>query len=117
MTVLFDWATELVARLRPASATDPYATVDGTQVLVADWTQPPSTTWFEAMVADSGSVEPLLDGREPIDSDFTIYTGACIDVAPTDRLRIRGMDCNVQGRPFTWAGFNGTVIRASIREG
>lgn len=117
MTVTFGWATEQVARLRPVTAADPYATVGGSSVLVADWSQPPDVLWFEGMVADSGSVEPLLDGRAPVDSDFTLYLDAGVEVLPTDRLRIRGLDCDVQGRPFTWAGFDGTVIRASIREG
>jgi hypothetical protein len=77
---------------------------------------------FDAAVADSGSVEPLLDGREPVDSDFTLYGPAGIDILPTDRLIIRGLTCNVVGRPFDWrspfTGWQpGTVIRASIREG
>jgi hypothetical protein len=117
VTVTFGWATEPVVRLRPALADDPYATVGGVAVQVPDWTQPPMEVGFEAMVADSGSVEPLVDGRAPVDSDFTLYLDGGLDVAPADRLRIRGLVCDVQGRPFTWVGFNGTVIRASIREG
>ena len=116
MSVTFGWATEPVVRLRPVLAADPYATVDGVATLVPDWTQPPAEVLFEAMVADSGSVEPLVDGRAPVDSDFTLYIDGGFDIASTDRLRIRGLDCDVQGRPFAWAGFDGTVIRASIRE-
>jgi hypothetical protein len=77
---------------------------------------------LDVMVTGVSATAPLLDGREPVDSDFTLYGPAGIDILPTDRLIIRGLTCNVVGRPFDWrspfTGWQpGTVIRASIREG
>ena len=113
---------ETVIRLRAPLATDSYAVVDGAPVATErDWDNA-TELLFDAAVADSGSVEPLLDGREPVDSDFTLYGPPDNDILPTDRLIIRGLTCNVVGRPFDWrspfTGWQpGTVIRASIREG
>lgn len=113
---------EMVTRLRAPFTADSYAVVDGAPASTKrDWDNA-TELLFDAAVADSGSVEPLLDGREPVDSDFILYGPAGIDILPTDRLIIRGLTCNVVGRPFDWrspfTGWQpGTVIRASIREG
>jgi hypothetical protein len=115
-------AQEVVVRLRAPLIADAYAVIDGVPVpSVRDWSAAEELS-FDAAVADSGSAEPLVTGRAPVDSDFTVYADAGIDVLSTDRLVIRGLPCDVIGRPFDWrspfTGWRpGTVIRASVREG
>jgi head-tail adaptor len=102
--------TEPVTRLRPATYTDPYSGES-----TVDWSQPPVETSLTALVADSGSIEQILDGRTPVDSDFTLYFEAAADVTASDRMRVRGLICSVTGRPFDWRP--GTVVQVKVREG
>lgn len=110
-------AAEAVVRLRPVMVTDTYSDQQ-----VPDWSQPPAELTLYAGVADSGSVEQILDGRTPVDSDFTLYFDTTVDVTPQDRIRVRGLVCGVTGRPFLWrsplTGWQpGTVVQVKIREG
>jgi hypothetical protein len=99
---------------RPATNTD--------GLPVADWTTPTELEIPLCGVADGGSLEPLQDARNAVESDFDVVAPYGADVTAADRLVIRGLTCTVQGRPFAWrspfTGWEpGTVIRAKIVEG
>ena len=109
---------ETVTRLRPQTSTDPYS---GEQS--PNWTLPPSSESTEGWgVDDSRSAEPLEPGRDAVATDFVLYRDEPADILPGDRVVVRGLTCEVVGRPATWqspftgwqAGF---VVRANIKEG
>lgn len=74
-------------------------------------------------VAPGGSFEPLEAGRNAVDSDFDLFiTDTAVVVAPENRVRVRGLECEVVGRPFLWSnpftGWTpGLVVQCKIREG
>lgn len=105
--------SEPVVRLRAGGTkVDPYS-----KKPVDDWTLPPLELPLRALVADSGSVEPLTQDRTPVDSDYTLYFDSdSVDVKRTDRMRVRGDVCTVEGKPFSWQGA-GFVVHVKIREG
>lgn len=104
---------ETVTRLRATLVADPYSGESTRR----DWTTPASLA-LTALVAESGSTEPAEAGRTPVDSDFTLYIVGSepVDALPSDRIVVRGLTCDVAGRPFFWQTA-GTTIRAKIREG
>lgn len=109
---------ETVTRLRAPLVTDPYSD-DTTE---RDWDNATELDINGCGVADGGSTEPLQDARNAADSDFDVFMPTGTDVAATDRLRIRGLVCDVAGRPFDWrspfTGWEpGLVVQAKIREG
>lgn len=113
---------ETVVRLRAPMVFDPYSATD----TLAEWDDednPPSELPLHGVgVADGGSIEPEQDARNSVESDFDVIVAAGTDVLPTDRLRIRGLVCEVQGRPFDWlnpfTGWQpGMVVKAKIVEG
>jgi hypothetical protein len=109
---------ETVTRLRGVALTDPYSG-EATDV---DWTTPTSLAIPGCGVADGGSLEPTQDARNAILSDFDVVAPYGVDVQAGDRLVIRGLTCEVSGRPFDWmnpfTGWTpGTVIRAKVVEG
>ncbi len=110
---------EPVSRLRATLVADPYSG----EATRRDWGTP-ATLSLRAAVADSGSVEPTEPGRTPVDSDFTLYFDGPnpVDVLAGDRVVVRGLTCDVAGRPFFWRSpltgwAPGTVVHAKIREG
>lgn len=112
-------AGESVTRLRAATSLDPYSAEQR-----PDWTLTPSSSvgidgWG---VDDSRSSEPLEDGRESVATDFVLYRDTPADVLAGDRVIVRGLVCEVVGRPATWVhpmtGWDaGFVVRANIVEG
>lgn len=106
-------ATEPVVRLRAATTrADAYSGNN-----VPDWGPAPTELTLSALVADAGTLEPLVADRAPVDADFTLYLeGDEVDVTAADRMRIRGLVCTVEGRPFAWLDA-GTVVHCKIREG
>ena len=100
------------------ATTDPYSG----EATGRDWSDPTEREEFCA-VGDPKSVEPLLDARNAIDSDFTLYFDHDPSISATDRVVVRGLACEVVGHPFTWGpnpftGWTpGTVVRVKIREG
>lgn len=89
----------------------------------ADWDNATTRT-EQCLVALGGSTEPLLVDRDQVDSDFDLIFPDGIDPAITaqNRVKVRGLVCDVNGRPFTQAwgsspGLAGTVVKVSIREG
>lgn len=104
---------EQVVRLRAAgTTTDPYS-----RKPVPDWSVPPLELPLSVLVADAGTGEPLTQDRAPVDADYTLYLGSdAVDVTEDDRMRVRGLVCTVEGKPFAWLG-SGTVVHCKIREG
>lgn len=106
---------ETVTRQRGTPKTDRY------NKTIIDWTDP-DTEDYICGVAQSGSLEPLVDARTEVDSDFDVFMPPATDVLSGDRLVIRGLTCDVVGRPFSWlnpfTGWTpGTVAHAKIVEG
>jgi hypothetical protein len=109
---------ETVTRQRGVEVTDPYSG-EATEI---DWSNPDELEITGCAVADGGSLEPVQDARNEVDSDFDVLAPYGSDVLAGDRLVIRALVCEVQGRPFDWlhpmTGWKpGTVIKAKIREG
>lgn len=109
---------ESITRLRAGTSVDPYS-----GETVPDWNQAPSTLVIGGWaVDDSRSAEPLEDGRAAIVTDFVLYRHEPADVAAGDRVVVRGLTCEVVGRPATWSSpytgiTRGFVVRANIKEG
>lgn len=108
---------ETVTVQTPGTVTDPYS-------------GEPTTSWdtfteFDVDgcgVADGGSLEPLQDARNAVDSDFDVIMPPDAEVSAQNRLVIRGLVCEISGRPFAWrnpfTGWEpGILVRAKIREG
>ena len=98
---------------------DPYS---GEQV--PSWSSPIERVVSNVLVADGGSTEPEQDARNAVDSDFDLIFQPPVTTAPTaqDRVKVRGLVCEVVGRPFLWkwpgSGEEaGMVVKVKIREG
>lgn len=111
---------EPVTVLTPQTTYDPYADAN-----VIDWTKPPTETPVpNVLVGSGGSTEPLEVARNEVASDFDLIFQPPVTVTPTaqDRIVVRGLTCDVVGRPFRWvypgSGTDaGLIVRCSIREG
>ena len=90
----------------------------------------PADTWEAGVaehpescaVAPGGSTEPTQDAREAVDSDFDLIFDHAPAITSRNRVIVRGLECEVDGRPVQWrspfTGWEaGWVVRASIREG
>jgi len=104
---------ETVTRLRGVPVLDPYSG----DVTGLEWPDTPIDPLpiEGCLVADGGSLEPLRDARNSVESDFDVIAPTGSDVTAFDRLVIRGLTCQVVGRPFDWA--KGMTIQAKITEG
>ena len=106
---------EPVVVLTAGTATDDYGNE------VEDWSA--ATERVEACaVADGGSSETAPGNRTPVESDFDLIFDHDPGITAQNRVRVRGLDCAVVRRPFTWlspfTGWEpGTVVRAKIVEG
>ena len=73
------------------------------------------------LVALGSSAEAVAAGRDTIVSDYVIYMPPGADVGPTDQLVVRGVTCEVVGRPFPWVGMSGwepgIEVRANVGTG
>lgn len=108
---------ETVTRLRAGVTVDPYS-----QEVTRDWSNPVSFDIEGCAVADGGSVEPDQAAREQVTSDFDVIAPAGSDITFGDRLEVRGLVCEVEGRPFDWRSpftgwAPGLVVRCKIVEG
>jgi hypothetical protein len=109
---------ETIVRQRGTAQTDPYSG----EASGVDWSDPAVADIEGCAVADGGSLEPLQDARNSVESDFDILAPFGSDVLASDRVVVRGLVCEVQGRPFDWrhpmTGWEpGMVIKARIVEG
>jgi hypothetical protein len=107
---------ETVTRLRAVSSVDEYHNA------VEDWTTPNSLAIEGVAVGLGGSFDITIPGRDATESDYDLILPIGSDVLPTDRLEVRGEECDIIGRPFDWSnpftGWQpGMVVRASVREG
>ena len=87
-----------------------------------DWDHPTSVDIPGVAVAPGGSSEPTEAAREAVESDFDLYFPPDAAVNSSDRVTVRGLTCDVVGRPFAyrspftgWAP--GLVVKAKIKEG
>lgn len=109
---------EQVTILTAGFEEDPYS---GDMEQSWEWT--PTETVVEGVgVADGGSLEPLEAGRNAVDSDFDLFFPADTVVTSDNRVVVRGLTCDVAGRPFLWrnpfTGWTpGLVVKVKIREG
>jgi hypothetical protein len=89
--------TETVTRIRPTvtEALDAFKRpIAGVQT-EADFTG--------ALVDPGGSTEPVEVGRTPVATTPTVYfPGAWPDITKGDKLRVRGVVYDVEGKPPEW---------------
>lgn len=109
---------ETVTRLRARALVDPYSN----EPEDADWSTPDALDIPGCAVAPGGSAEPTQDARGAVDSDFDLIFKQTPDITASDRVVVRGLTCQVDGRPIQWrspfTGWEaGWVVRASVREG
>jgi head-tail adaptor len=107
---------ETVTRLRASSSEDEYHNT------VEDWATPAELSILGAAVSLAGTFDMGATDRQPTEADFDVILPIGADVTATDRLRIRGEECDIVGRPFEWRSpftgwAPGMVVRASVREG
>lgn len=87
------------------------------------WEWAPTETVVSGVaVALGGSLEPLEAGRSAVDSDFDLFFPPDAVVTSDNRVVVRGLECDVAGRPFLWrspfTGWTpGLVVQVKIREG
>lgn len=111
---------ETVTILTATPVLDPYSD----EQVDEDWSNPAEQDVPNVLVADGGSVEDTTNAANTVDSDFDLIFQPPLDVVPTagSRVVVRGLMCNVAGRPFRWAwaasgGDAGLVVKVKIREG
>lgn len=109
---------ETVTRLRRGLVSDPYSGED----TLADWATATSVDIELCAVVPGGSIEPSQDAREAVATDFIVYAPTTSDVVAQDRLVVRGLTCDIVGRPADWRSpfvdwWPGLEIKASIVEG
>jgi len=109
---------EIVTRLRGHLVLDPYSD----EAERTSWENPDVLSLGRCGVYPSASLEPVASDRNAVLSDFDIYTETTVDVIATDRLELRGLLCEVVGRPnfphHPMTGWDpGGVIQAKIVEG
>ena len=106
---------ESVTVTTPGTKTDVYGNTE------LDWSNATTRT-LTCLVGSGGSTEPLLDARTPVESDFDlVFPREDPGITSADRVTVRGLVCEVVGRPFAWlyasGSSAGTVVRVSIKEG
>lgn len=108
---------ETVVVQTAGAVTDPYSGDPAT-----DWDSPTELEVPGCGIADGGSLEPLQDSRNAVESDFDVIMPPGTAVTSSDRLVVRGRVCEIVGRPFDWrnpfTGWTpGLIVRAKLREG
>lgn len=109
---------ETVTVQTAGTATDPYSGDSE-----PSWDAEPTEVGVEHVgVADGGSLEPAEMARNEVDSDFDLIFPPDATVTAQNRVVVRGLVCDVVGRPFLWSspftGWTpGLVVKAKIREG
>jgi hypothetical protein len=102
--------TETVTRLRGDTAADRY----GGQV--ADWSDPAELDIDGCAVAPRDAEEDRDNGRQAIIHGYNVYAPAGADILPTDRIRVRGEQHEVDGEPGVWTSpYSGGTKGVEIR--
>lgn len=88
---------ETVTLLAPGTIADPYSgdTAD-------DWTTLTETPIHGVAVEPRPSQEPVQDARNAVTSGYTLYVPAGAQIAPRDRVRVRGEVYSILGEPAEW---------------
>lgn len=101
---------ETITRLRGTATEDRY----GDEVF--DWSDPAELDIDGCAIAPRESAEDGADGRQAVIVGLTIYAPAGADVLPSDRLRVRGDDHEVDGEPGVWTNpWTGVTAGVEIR--
>lgn len=88
-----------------------------------DWDNSTDAEVAGVGVAGGGSFEPAAEvARDAVDSDFDLFFPPDVTVTADQRVVVRGLACDVAGRPFLWmnpfTGWTpGLVVKAKVREG
>lgn len=84
---------------------------DGYGNEVSDWANATSTPYEGCAVAQGTRGSEVLADRNAVLSDLVVFMPPGADVAPTDRLEVRGREYEVVGEPFGWTSpFTGTAF-------
>jgi hypothetical protein len=89
---------ETVTRLRATATTDPYS--DEPDDL--SWTSPSSLVIPGCGFDPGGSTETNDARRDAVTTQPTVYAPPDADIGPADRLSVRGVTYEVDGRPGLW---------------
>ena len=91
---------ESVTRLRGTPVLDPYSG----EPTGIEWDTPPGQLVIPGVgVEPRPSGEPTQDARNSTTSGFTLYgIPSGTDITPADRMRIRGVDYDVDGGAADW---------------
>lgn len=110
---------ETVTRVRAPAVADPYSG----EASSFDWDEATETDITDCAVWAGSTGDPTQDTRPDMTvSDYTIAAPATADVLATDRVRIRGLLCEVVGHPFLWrspfTGWEpGLIVQANVVTG
>lgn len=89
---------ETVIRLRGVPVTDPYSNEETT----LDWSTPSELPIDFVAVAPGTPVEPILNARDSVISDFDLYFDPGADITAADRVTVRGLEYLVIGNLADW---------------
>lgn len=109
---------EIVTRLRGTAIPDPYS---GEETGI-NWDDPDELEVPRCAVDDSKTRETNDANRNAVVTDFVVYPDTQHDIESGDRLVVRGLVCEIVGRPSTPVNpFNGDApgmqIFANVWEG
>ena len=88
---------ETVTRKRATPVLDPYSQ----EVTELDWTTTIDLAIPRCAVDDSKTRETFDTNRTAVVTDFVVWPDGQYDVTAKDRLVIRGLTCEIVGRPST----------------
>lgn len=93
--------TEAVVRLRAPLVENRYGGTD------KDWDNASRLVVAGCECAPRVEGEDITGGREGVVIGWDIYTPPDVDIAPTDRVEVRGVAHDVDGQPADWSsGFS-----------
>lgn len=110
---------ETVTRQRGVPATDPYS---GEETGL-DWSSPVELSVPRCAVDPSKTRETFDTNRNAVVTDYVLWTDGVYDITAADRLVVRGVTCEIVGKPAIWGPnpFTGDVpgmeIFANVWEG
>lgn len=113
---------ETVTRLRAVMVLDPYSQ-ELTQAAWDDDANPPTPLEVPRCAVDDSKTRETNDtNRNAVVTDFVVYPDEQYDIKSGDRLVVRGLTCEIVGRPSTPVNpFNGDApgmeIFANVWEG
>lgn len=109
---------ETITRIRPVPVLDPYSG----EVTGSTWTNAPEFPIEGVAVEPRPSSETPEVDRNSVTSGYTLYLPPDTDITSADRVRVRGVEYEVEGDPGDWhnpfTGDNpGIVIQAFTKTG